>query len=153
MRIFSYFSLPLKCLIAASLGIWAGGCSKEGGREAYAAQETPANARLKSLDTNGGPREIKDFGPRQVTSGEPFNEQPDGSWAIWLRLDAPVAAIGTIVLLDGVPLKTSSSTDVVTAVVPPERIKALGKHRLTVSVPLPDGRKLESRPAELIVSP
>ncbi|MDP3896519.1 MAG: hypothetical protein Q8Q62_07575, partial [Mesorhizobium sp.] len=48
------------------------------------------------------------LGPNPVTAGIPFNVQPNGQSAIWLKLDRPVAA-GSHIVLAGQQLETMSN--------------------------------------------
>jgi hypothetical protein len=56
---------------------------------------------------------LKDWGPRQVLSGEGFNIQPDGRSAFWISFDAPLSSSVTLEA-DGRPVVFDQSGAVVT---------------------------------------
>lgn len=70
---------------------------------------------LKHLEQ---PLEVLDWGPRDIHAGIPFNQQPDGSSAIWVSTRH--ANQDTQIVLGGVPLATAvhSGGNLVTALVP-----------------------------------
>lgn len=51
---------------------------------------------------------VVNLGPNPVAAGVPFNVQPNGQSAIWLKLDRPVAA-GSHIVLAGRELETMSN--------------------------------------------
>lgn len=68
--------------------------------------------------TQGSPRvRIVDFGPTPVTHGQPFNVQPNGVSAMWVRIDK-TADSDDVLVLGGVPLETTRAGHVLTAFVP-----------------------------------
>ena len=82
------------------------------------------------------PVAIVAFGPSPVTANTPFNVQPNGASALWVRVDR-YPAPGVQISLNGTVLHTELHGDVATAVVPIELTAHPG------SVPLlligPDG--------------
>jgi hypothetical protein len=62
---------------------------------------------------------IEAFGPEEVVARKPFNVQPDGSSAMWVRLSSSVNARSSIVFRN-FRLKTVVSGNLLTAVVPNE---------------------------------
>lgn len=74
---------------------------------------------------------IVGFGPSPVVHGQPFNVQPNGDSAIWVRVDKPADPKGVLVL-DGQPLKTMVNKDLLTAVVPVSVIATPGPKPLLV---------------------
>ncbi len=81
------------------------------------AELNEAKARLKVLET---PMRILDWGPRDIVAGEPFNIQPDGRSALWVKTHH--APLDTVIEVGGVALESSVHSDgeFVTALVPPE---------------------------------
>ena len=71
------------------------------------------------------------YGPERATQGEPFNVQPGGESALWIKLSVP-AGIGATIVFDDLPLKTVADGAVVTALVPAERLSKPGRHWLKV---------------------
>ncbi|SAK76493.1 acyltransferase 3 [Caballeronia temeraria] len=69
---------------------------------------------------------IVDFGPKESKKGTPFNEQPDGTFAIWLKLDG-VPPTGTTVYLAGHKLDTFITAGVATANISPSIIATAGE--------------------------
>ena len=61
--------------------------------------------------------DIVDYGPNPIEAGHPFNLQPDGTSAIWLRTSKAVPP-GTCARLGGEELKTVLRGTLATAVVP-----------------------------------
>ena len=85
--------------------------------ERLLAELNNTRARLKVLET---PMRILDWGPRDIVAGEPFNIQPDGSNALWVKTRH--APLDTVIEVGGVALESSVHSDgeFVTALVPPE---------------------------------
>lgn len=73
------------------------------------------------------------WGPSSAKIGHGFNIQPDGSWAIWIKLDGEVPPDSTI-MLDGHQLKTTIMGDrkTLTAAVPKWLIRHPGNKRIEV---------------------
>lgn len=85
--------------------------------EQLLAELRSTKVRLKLLE---GPLKVLDWGPRDIVAGAPFNVQPNGESALWVK--AHNAWWDTIIELGGRPLETSvdSQGEWVTAMVPPE---------------------------------
>lgn len=79
------------------------------------------------------PPKIVGFGPTPVDHGKPFNVQPNGDSAIWVRVDKP-ADPADVLLLDGHPLNTMVNGDLLTAVVPLSVIATPGPKPLLVEL-------------------
>lgn len=73
--------------------------------------------RLKLLEA---PMRILDWGPRDIVAGEPFNVQPDGSNALWVKTRH--APLDTVIEVGGVSLRSSvnSAGERLMALVPAE---------------------------------
>jgi glycosyltransferase involved in cell wall biosynthesis len=81
---------------------------------------------------------ILSFGPRPVTRCEPFNVQPDGSSAMWMRLDGDVGARASIIF-DGKALTTVVQGSIVTATVPLHLVTTAGPKPVWLEVRVPGG--------------
>jgi hypothetical protein len=137
----------MAALFLTSVMLVLGGCSQEGGRGAYAARDSKAQISAQQASAPN----VLDYGPRQVTAGQVFNQQPNGSSAIWLKLDQSMEGTDAVISIDGISLQTSISGDVVTALVPPSLTAVLGDHRLVVSRTGPGGEKVRSDGSSLVV--
>lgn len=71
------------------------------------------------------------YGPEKTLLGVPFNQQPSGESALWMKLSAP-ARIGATLLFDDRPLKTFVDGAAVTALVPADVLAVQGRHWLKV---------------------
>ncbi len=83
---------------------------------------------------SGEPFVIEAFGPKPVHSGVPFNQQPNGNSAIWVRLARP-AEPGLQLQLDGHALNTIVAGSLLTAGVPPAVTESPGDKPLLVLGP------------------
>jgi peptidoglycan/LPS O-acetylase OafA/YrhL len=96
------------CAVAILIAIASGGLSPGDGPRAVEGQKA-----VEGLGT------IEAFGPEEVVARKPFNVQPDGSSAMWVRLSSSVNARSSIVFRN-FRLKTVVSGNLLTAVVPNE---------------------------------
>jgi hypothetical protein len=71
------------------------------------------------------------FGPEKATVGVPFNRQPSGESALWIKLSAP-AGLGATILFDDLQLKTLVDGATVSALVPSASLAVQGRHWLKV---------------------
>jgi hypothetical protein len=104
----------------------------------------PAEAPVGSL-----PATIVAFGPNPVDHGRPFNVQPGGQSAIWVRLDRAADPDYRLVLAD-TALATVVDGNLLTAAVPDALFAAPGALPLTVEA-IRNGRRFRSAPAAFIV--
>ncbi|MBB3268198.1 hypothetical protein FHW79_005873 [Azospirillum sp. OGB3] len=88
---------------------------------------------LEQAAGQGRTAKVKAYGPTATPVNVPFNQQPDGSSALWLSV--PGLSGAAQVRLDGVPLASAVAGDVVSALVPADRIAAPGRHWLEVVDP------------------
>ena len=63
------------------------------------------------------PPKIMGFGPKIVKAGQPFHKQPDGTSAMWVKINGDIDK-SAVISLGGVPLKTVVKGDLATALVP-----------------------------------
>jgi len=139
-------------LVLAVITLVLCGCSREGGKEAYAAKNAPEPSKVDVARPVPTSLLITDYGPRAVLRGRPFNAQPDGSSAIWLKLDQPLLGGSAVVNFSGRELKTTVDGSVVTAIVPPSLIASPSNAKVVVQVALPDGGKISSNEVTISVS-
>lgn len=91
---------------------------------------------------------IEDFGPHQSRAGHTFNQQPDGSSAIWLKLDKQPPA-GTTIVFDGKSLESSLGERVITAKVPTQLLEKAGDKALRLE--WSDGKHARRSPPVTLV--
>ena len=94
---------------------------------------------VAALDTK-----IVAFGPNPVVHAQPFNQQPNGESAIWVKLDRP-AAQDSVLVLAGEQLATVVSGDLLTAAVPTNLFSSSGSLQLWVET-VRHGREERSKP-------
>lgn len=83
---------------------------------------------------------VLDYGPKEVPAGVPFNAQPDGSSAMWFKMDQNLEGSLVNVHLGGQVFHGDISGQVVTVKVPNELHEQPGV--LPVSVDKVDGTKV-----------
>ena len=79
--------------------------------------EKPKKKKKNRQNTTARFCPIKKWGPKKLTAGMPFNQQPDGSSAFWLVTDC--APPGAVAYLGGRPLKTVGGPPQLAALVAP----------------------------------
>jgi hypothetical protein len=104
----------------------------------------PDEKDVAALDTK-----IVAFGPSPVLHAQPFNLQPNGESAIWVKLDRP-AAQDFFLVLEGSRLATFVSGDVLTAAVPSKLFSNPGSLQLLVEA-VRNARKAQSKPVSFEV--
>ena len=72
---------------------------------------------------------IVDFGPKQSKAGEPINRQPDGSSAIWIKLDSTPSA-DTMIIFAGRQIQTQIDSGLATGNVDTGLLKHAGDKSL-----------------------
>jgi hypothetical protein len=88
--------------------------------------------------------EIVAFGPNRVIHGQPFNQQPSGESAIWVKLDRP-AGQHYVLVLSGEHLPTVVKDNFLTAVVPSKLYSNAGSLPLLIEI-IRYGRLARSKP-------
>ena len=81
---------------------------------------------IVALEPPGQPGSIQVFGPARIVAGKPFNVQPDGSSAMWVRRPSSLGATSSIVFRNR-KLKTVAVGDLLTATVPAELFASPGQ--------------------------
>jgi hypothetical protein len=105
--------------------------------------------RSESPEAGSLGAEIVAFGPSPVVHGQPFNQQPGGGSAIWVKLDRAAGQDVTLVF-GNEQLTTVVSGDLLTALVPPKLFSAPGSPQLLVEA-VRQGRPLRSKPVSFEV--
>jgi peptidoglycan/LPS O-acetylase OafA/YrhL len=77
---------------------------------------------------------ITSYGPAEVRQGIPFNPQPDGTSAMWVKTASDVRH-DTQIQIDGTAIPTSVSFNLITAIVPSNLVHGLGDHVVTLVCP------------------
>ncbi|KAA1054014.1 hypothetical protein FH063_002249 [Azospirillum argentinense] len=77
--------------------------------------------------------QVQAYGPQATPAGVPFNRQPDGASALWMSV--PGLSGSAQVRFDGAPLASAVAGDVISALIPVDRIAAPGRHWLEVVDP------------------
>jgi hypothetical protein len=120
------------------------------GGELAAIPVEPAAQQQLLADLAGNPPSIRAFGPTEIIAGTPFNVQPDGSSAIWVKaggLDAGSTFIWNgKALVSAVNLKDSA----ITAIVPDDLFAKPGQAMIAVKS---EGGALSEAMAVSIVPP
>jgi peptidoglycan/LPS O-acetylase OafA/YrhL len=75
------------------------------------------------------PAVIEAYGPKTIRHLASFNQQPDGTNAMWIKTSSAVPH-ETLVEIDGIPIKTGVSFNMITATVPPDRLVEIGEHKV-----------------------
>jgi hypothetical protein len=90
--------------------------------------EPPATAEATDLDQC----EVYSWGPVHAPAGQPFNEQPGGNSAFWVRTNCALA--DSSLIFAGVKLKTTVRGNVLTASVPAGHELKPGKYPLEIQL-------------------
>ena len=96
---------------------------------------------LQVIDRTAGLLEITAFGPTSIEVGQPFNVQPNGASAMWVRA-AKGIPVGSHIRLGDSVLDTSIEGAVATAEVPASLIQRAGD--LSISLAGPNGDQLSN---------
>jgi hypothetical protein len=105
--------------------------------------------RLNSLGAFPLSAEIQSFGPHRVVHGQPFNQQPNGESALWVRLDRS-AGKHLVLVLAGEKLATKVRENFLSASVPAKLVNSPGSLPLLVEG-IRYGRLARTRPVILEV--
>lgn len=155
------FKLQALCLttLIGSLGL--AGCSDPGApapdataAAAPAADATAAPAATAaatpSLDALQGLK-VEDFGPKNTKAGQAFNEQPDGSSAIWVRADRNLEGYDAAVWFNGQRLGSRGiSARTVSGTIPAELLAKAGTYSVEIRIGA-DGAALASDKVDFVV--
>ncbi len=123
-------------LAIVAFGSALSGCSKEGG------YSTPDKIVAAANTTQGGTDKdvasvdlrITTWGPEGTKAGTAFNAQPDGSAALWVQVNQSLEGSDSVVTMDGIPLKSAISGELITATVPASFYAKAGVHALHVTM-------------------
>lgn len=131
------------CTLVAGLTLGLSGCDHGGQSPSTNAPDKAAGAAQSSL-------QITKWGPDRTKAGVVFNEQSDGSAALWIRMNRSLSGADVVVDFNGQPLTTAVQGDLVTATVPPSLFAAQGTYALHVSVKQ-DGAVVQSNGVSFVV--
>src|SRR6185312_15076200 len=87
-------------------------------------QSSSTNTPDKAADVTQSSLQITKWGPDRTKAGVVFNEQSDGSAALWIRMNKSLNGADVVVDFNGQPLTTAVQGDLVTATVPPSLFAA-----------------------------
>lgn len=125
------------CALAATLLLAA--CSKQPTNESSASLASSAATSSALPDS----LKITSWGPDSTKAGEVFNKQPDGSAALWIRLDHSLSGDIAAIEFNGVLLQGAVSGNLVTARVPTDLYAKSGNYKVDVIARM-GGRTLQS---------
>lgn len=117
---------------------------------ADAATASPAQAGAPSVEALQG-LTIVQFGPTSAKAGEAFNEQPDGSSAIWAKADRELSGYDAALWLNGVRLgHRAVSGATVSGAIPAELLAKPGTLALEIRIG-ENGTELTSSKVDFVV--
>jgi hypothetical protein len=93
---------------------------------------------------------ISSYGPDEVVAGKPFNVQPDGQAAVWVRVDRSLAGSEASIYLNDERLDSAVSADLITASVPAKLYAKPGTYVLRVTG-VQNGVSFQSDPVNVLV--
>jgi hypothetical protein len=115
------------CSLALGLAVGLAGCDRGD-------QAAPSNTADQTAGAAARPLKITSWGPDRTKAGVAFNAQPDGSAALWTRLNRPLSSGAVTVDFNGHPLPAAVQGDLVTASVPQPLYAVAGTYALHVTV-------------------
>jgi hypothetical protein len=74
---------------------------------------------------------VVEYGPNGTAAGVPFNVQPDGRSALWMRVSGEFG-LSAVIQFDDKPLQTAVSDKLLTAIVPSDLLASPGRHWLRI---------------------
>lgn len=102
------------CVLTTAIAVALAAC----GHTAGAAANGQASVSGSSASGMHDPLKITRYGPNSTKAGVPFNVQPNGKAALWVRLNQTLNGDDTAIELDGILLHGTVSGNLVTATVP-----------------------------------
>ncbi len=97
-------------------------------------QALPSNTTDQTAAVVEGALQITNWGPDRTKAGIAFNAQPDGSAALWIRLNQSLDGADVAIDFNGHSLATVVQGELVTAIVPPSLYAVPGTYALHVTV-------------------
>lgn len=114
------------CLFGVAGALALAGCGNHANTPAASgAASAASSAPLASLS-------IASWGPQETKAGEVFNKQPNGSAALWLRMNQSLDGDTAAVAFNGTLLPTVISGNLVTLAIPAPLYAAAGSVKLHV---------------------
>ena len=118
---------PILFSLALALVVGLAGCDQGD-------QASPSDTAGQHAAAVTGALQITSWGPDRTKAGAVFNAQPDGSAALWIRLNQSLSGDVVSVDFDGHPLPAAVQGQLVTASVPPPLHASPGTYALHVTV-------------------
>lgn len=112
--------------VALALAIGLAGCGQGD-------QGSPPNTAGQHAAAVTRGLQITSWGPDRTKAGKVFNAQPDGSAALWIRLNRSLSGDAVTVDFNGHPLPAAVQGELVTASVPPALYAGSGTYPLHVT--------------------
>lgn len=123
--------LLVVCLLAVTTMLVLAGCGRsENAATSSTATSSTAASPITAMST--GKLAITGWGPQMTKAGEAFNVQPDGSAAMWIRLDQSLGGNDAVIEFNGTQLPTVVSGNLVTAEVPAKLYASPGNFNVHV---------------------
>lgn len=114
-------------IVAIGLSTGLSGCGRGG-------QSPSPNPAATASDVTRGNLQITSWGPQHTKAGVAFNVQPDGSAALWIRVNHSLDGAQATIEFSGHPLTTAVQGELLTANMPSPLYAAPGTYQLHVSV-------------------
>lgn len=115
------------CTLSVGLMLGLSSCGRDGTSSAPTAGDQAAGILKGNL-------QIASWGPDRTKAGVVFNAQPDGSAALWARVNQSLDGTDVTMDFDGRPLTTAVQGELVTASVPPALYAESGTHAVRINV-------------------
>lgn len=121
------------CGVGAIVALALAGCGHQSGGTATSNSVPPSAAAggERSVTT---PLKITSWGPDSTEAGTAFNKQPNGSAALWIRVNQSLAGDEAAVEFNGTLLQGTVSGNLVTAGIPDELYARAGTYEVRVIV-------------------
>ena len=127
----SIMSRVASCSIATIAALLLAACGDQS-TSTTAPVSAPASAAATSATTAPSRLKITSWGPHSTKAGEAFNKQPDGSAALWIRLNQSLDGDVAAVEFNGVLLQGNISGNLVTTGVPADLYAKPGVYTMHV---------------------
>lgn len=116
------------CTVFLALVMCLSACSKERGASKAAkapAKQAVAHTRVAVTITS--------YGPDKAVAGQPFNKQPSGNSAVWVRVNRSLDGSKAAIYFNGTRLHSSISGNLITAGVPANLYAKPGTYMLHIA--------------------
>ncbi len=120
------------CGIGTVVALSLAGCGRHSVSAAGSSSVQQATATTNA--TAPSALKITSWGPDSTRAGQVFNKQPNGSAALWIRVNQSLAGDEAAIEFNGVLLQGNISGDLVTTVVPVDLYAKPGAYKVHVIV-------------------